>query len=130
MGNIGTTWIYAYDRGGNILSKTAYEFTTGTVGTTVRTYLYGYTDTNWKDKLTSFDNSTITYDAIGNPLNDGTWTYVWQAGRQLKSMSKVDGNDTIAVEFEYDHAGLRTKITYNIEVTNGMLLTISGSYYW
>ncbi len=23
-----------------------------------------------------------------------------------------------------------TFITYNIEVTNGMLLTISGSYYW
>ena len=47
----GTTWIYAYDRGGNILSKTAYEFTTGTVGTAVRTYLYGYTDTNWKDNV-------------------------------------------------------------------------------
>ncbi len=64
MGKTGTTWIYAYDRGGNILSKTAYAFTTGTVGTAVRTYTYGYTDTNWKDKLTVFDNSTITYDAI------------------------------------------------------------------
>ena len=73
----GTTWIYVYDRGGNILSKTAYAFTAEDVGTAVRTYLYGYTDTNWKDKLTSFDNSTITYDAIGNPLNDGTWTYDW-----------------------------------------------------
>ena len=76
-GSTGTTWIYAYDRGGNILSKTAYAYTTEEVGTAVRTYLYGYTDTNWKDKLTSFDNSTITYDAIGNPLNDGTWTYDW-----------------------------------------------------
>ena len=114
LSNNGTTWIYAYDRGGNILSKTAYEFTTGTVGTAVRTYLYGYTDTNWKDKLTSFDNSTISYDAIGNPLSDGTWTYVWQAGRQLKSMTKVDGNDTITVEFEYNHAGLRTKKTRKV----------------
>ena len=51
LSNNGTTWIYAYDRGGNILSKTAYEFTTGTVGTAVRTYLYGYTDSNWKDNV-------------------------------------------------------------------------------
>ena len=113
-GSTGTTWIYAYDRGGNILSKTAYAYTTGTVGTAVRTYTYGYTDANWKDKLTSFDNSTITYDAIGNPLSDGTWTYVWQAGRQLRSMTKLDGNDTITVEFEYDHAGLRTKKTRKV----------------
>ncbi len=113
-GSTGTTWIYAYDRGGNILSKTAYAFTAEEVGTAVRTYLYGYTDSNWKDKLTSFDNSTITYDAIGNPLSDGTWTYVWQAGRQLRSMTKADGNDTITVEFEYDHAGLRTKKTKKV----------------
>ena len=29
----GTTWIYTYDRGGNILNKSAYVYTTGTVGT-------------------------------------------------------------------------------------------------
>ena len=83
----GTTWVYAYDRGGNTLSKTVYAYTTGTVGTAVRTWLYEYDDANWKDKLTKFDGNTITYDAIGNPLNDGTWTYTWQAGRQLSSMS-------------------------------------------
>jgi hypothetical protein len=38
--------IYAYDRGGNILSKTAYAYTTGTVGTAVRTWLYEYNDSN------------------------------------------------------------------------------------
>lgn len=26
-------------------------------------------DANWKDKLTSYDGKTITYDAIGNPLS-------------------------------------------------------------
>ena len=76
----GTTWVYAYDRGGNILSKTAYEFTTGSVGTAVRTWLYEY-DTDWKDTLTKFDGNIIGYDNIGNPTNDGTWTYAWQAGR-------------------------------------------------
>ena len=107
--NNGTTWIYAYDRGGNILRKGAYNYTTGTVGTAVRMWLYEYTDTNWKDKLTKFDGNTITYDAIGNPLSDGTWTYTWQAGRQLKSMSKTEGSDTVTMEFTYNHAGLRTK---------------------
>ena len=118
LSNNGTTWVYAYDRGGNILSKAAYEFTTGAVGTAVRTWLYEYNDTNWKDKLTKFDGHTITYDAIGNPLSDSIWTYVWQAGRQLKSMSKTEGSDTITMEFTYNHAGLRTK---KVKKINGVV---------
>ena len=43
---------------------------------------------NWKDKLTSYNGTAITYDAIGNPLNDGSWTYEWAVGRQLKKMSR------------------------------------------
>ena len=27
--------------------------------------------------------SAITYDSIDNPLNDGTWNYIWESGRQL-----------------------------------------------
>ena len=99
---MGTTWVYVYDRGGNILSKTAYAYTTGAVGTPVRVYPYVYGDSNWKDKLTSFDGNAITYDAIGNPLNDGTWTYVWEAGRLLKSMSKVEDGNTSTMEFTYN----------------------------
>ena len=64
-----------------------------------------YTDGNWKDKLTAYDGQTITYDAIGNPLNDGTWTYTWEKGRQLKQMSRSG----MTVEFKYDHNGLRTQ---------------------
>ncbi len=109
VGNTGTTWAYAYDRGGNILRKTAYAYTTGEPDLDVITKLYEYNDTNWKDKLTKFDGNTITYDAIGNPLSGGTWTYTWQAGRQLRSMSKVEGGSTVTMEFTYNHAGLRTK---------------------
>ena len=39
-GASGTTWVYAYDQGGNITSKTAYAYTTGTVGTVVKTDSY------------------------------------------------------------------------------------------
>ena len=84
-------------------------------GQAVDTIAYSYTDSNWKDKLTAYDGQTITYDAIGNPLNDGTWTYTWEKGRQLKQMSKSG----MTVEFKYDHNGLRTqkKVTSGGEVT-------------
>ena len=45
--------------------------------------------------------------AIGNPLNDGTWTYTWQNGRQLKKMQKSDET----VEFVYNENGLRVQKT-------------------
>lgn len=109
------TWVYNYDRGGNITSKVKYAYTTGTLGSAQQTIPYVYGDSNWKDKLTSYNGQTITYDAIGNPTNDGTWTYEWRAGRQLKRMSKAD----MSVEFKYDHNCLRTqkKVTENGAVT-------------
>ena len=58
----------------------------GHVRTASSTYTYG--DANWPDLLTAYNGKSITYDAIGNPLSDGTWTYAWQHGRQLASMSK------------------------------------------
>ena len=99
------TWVYNYDRGGNILSKVKYAYTTGAVGTAIETIPYVYGDSNWKDKLTSYNGQTITYDAIGNPLNDGTWSYTWEAGRQLKQMS-AEGT---SVSFKYDHNGMRVQ---------------------
>lgn len=112
-GTSGTTWKYAYDQGGNIQSKTAYVFTTGTVGSAVKTDSFTYGDTNWKDKLTAFNGQTITYDEIGNPTNDGTWNYTWIGGRQMRAMYKGEfgeqGYDEIT--FEYNENGLRTKKT-------------------
>ena len=85
-GESGTTWVYEYDRGGNILSKSYHSYTTGTPGVAHDAILYSYTDNNWKDKLTAYDGQTITYDAIGNPLDDGRRRYEWQVGRQLKKV--------------------------------------------
>ena len=97
------TWVYNYDRGGNILSKVKYAYTTGTLGAALETIPYVYGDANWKDKLTAYNGTAITYDAIGNPLNDGSWTYEWAVGRQLKKMSR-DGQ---SLTFKYDHNGMR-----------------------
>ena len=44
---------------------------------------------------------------IGTPLNDGTWIYTWERGRQLKSMS----NGTTTWNMTYDADGMRTSRT-------------------
>ena len=76
---------------------------TGTVGSAVKSDLFAYGDANWKDKLTAINGAAISYDAIGNPLSDGTWTYTWAKGRQLQSMSK--SGETVS--FTYNEDGLR-----------------------
>ena len=117
-GSTGTTWVFSYDLSGNILTKAAYPYTTGTVGTAAESYTYVYGEDNWKDQLTQLTTKignnqpttkTIQYDAVGNPTNDGTWTYTWQHGKQLQQMQKTEASVTTTVQFEYNEDGLRTK---------------------
>ena len=106
-GSDGTTWTYSYDLGGNILQKQRFAYKDTT--TPLETVTYEYGDANWRDKLTAVNGSTIRYDAIGNPLNDGTWTYTWQNGRQLQKMQKSG----VTAEFVYNADGLRVQKTVN-----------------
>ena len=94
------TWVWDYDDGGNILSKTKYAFSTGALGEPLSVINYEYTG----DLLTKYNGREITYDEIGNPLDDGEWTYTWEHGRQLASMS----NGSTTWEFTYNSDGLRT----------------------
>ena len=104
----GKTWVYTYDNGGNILSKSEYAYTTGTLGAALDTISYGYGDSSWEDLLTSYDGQLLTSDEIGNLTNDGTWSYSWQHGRQLKQMSRPDASgDTEMIRFRYDSSGHR-----------------------
>ena len=106
-GESGTTWKYTYDLGGNILKKERFAYADTTNPLETVTYTYG--DANWRDKLTAVNGSTIRYDAIGNPLSDGTWTYTWQNGRQLQKMQKSG----VTAEFVYNADGLRVQKTVN-----------------
>ena len=110
-GENGTTWKYTYDLGGNILKKERFAYADTTNPLETVTYTYG--DANWRDKLTAVNGSTIRYDAIGNPLSDGTWTYTWQNGRQLQKMQKAG----VTAEFVYNADGLRVQKTVNGVVT-------------
>ena len=64
---------------------------------------YTYGNGDWGDLLTAYDGETIEYDNVGNPISDGTWTYTWEHGRQLASMT--DGTTTIS--YTYNAEGLR-----------------------
>jgi len=110
-GENGTTWKYTYDLGGNILKKERFAYADTTTPLETVTYTYG--DANWRDKLTAVNGNAIRYDAIGNPLSDGTWTYTWQNGRQLQKMQKAG----VTAEFVYNADGLRVQKTLNGVVT-------------
>ena len=101
------TIAYEYDDAGNLLSKSYYPYTVGELGEPEVVADYSYGDSSWGDLLTGYYGRSITYDAIGNPLSDGIWTYTWQNGRELSSMTS--GNTTWT--YTYDANGMRTSRT-------------------
>ena len=109
------TEVYTYDNGGNILSTTVYPLTWGSLSgvTATDTTAYTYGDSNWKDKLTSYGDIPITYDAIGNPLTYKGYILTWQNGRQLAAMQFMQ----MRIGFTYDVDGLRTsKTIFNVDL--------------
>ena len=106
--NSGLYTSFTYDNAGNITNVKEYNLVTSTMsqGTLESEKTYSYTDTNWKDKLTSFNGTNLTYDEIGNPLSyrDGM-TFEWANGRNLQSIT--NGNETITMQ--YNANGMRTR---------------------
>ena len=115
---------YDYDEAGNILTETVSRIGAHGQLYDSRVNTYGYDDSNWGDKLTSYNGETITYDEIGNPLSyrDGM-TMTWLNGRKLTTLQS--GNDSIS--YKYDSNGVRTSKTvngveYTYEYLNGKLM--------
>ena len=76
------------------------------VGTVQSTHTYSTAADSWKDRLTSYNGQTITYDSIGNPLtynNGSAYTFTWE-GRQMQTATK--GSTTWT--YTYNADGLRT----------------------
>ncbi len=70
--------------------------------------IYEYNNLNWEDQLTKFNDNSITYDEIGNPLTIGNSIALdWMNGRQLNQYS--DSNHT--TKYEYNIDGIRTSKT-------------------
>nr|MBQ6241506.1 DUF4329 domain-containing protein [Lachnospiraceae bacterium] len=117
---LNKTITYSYDLGGNLTSVSEYTYQTGdtVTGTPTATNSYTYGDSNWKDKLTSYNGHTITYDAIGNPLQyHNGYTFTWQRGRQLAAAN----NGTNSISYTYNSDGIRTAKTVNGVTTNYVL---------
>ncbi len=51
-------------------------------------------------------DQTFTYDADGNLLSDGKWTYTYNAENRLIELTTKNSNDT-KLEFKYDYDGRR-----------------------
>ena len=109
--DINKTFVYEYDNNGNILSKKEYAYTTGNItqSTPLSTVNYTYTDSVWKDKMTSYNGTAITYDNTGNPLSyrDGL-AFGW-CGRNMSSLT----NGTTSASYEYNEDGIRLSKTVN-----------------
>lgn len=108
--NLHRSYGYTYDDGGNIKTKTEYAFNEGEILAALSTISYGYS-TTWKDQLTTYNGSSITYDAIGNPLTyyNGL-NFTWENGRQLASVTK--GGASLA-QYSYNDEGIRVSKTVN-----------------
>ena len=119
-----TTTIYSYDTNGNLTESKVYPYTEGNVsGNPTTTHTWNYKNSDWRDLLTEYDGSTITYDAGGNPLTyrNGS-SLTWQGGRQLKQYE--DSKQT--VNYTYNGEGIRTKKTVTDKATGK---TVTKNYY-
>ena len=94
---------YTYDKSGNITKKTVFDNITSE-SQTVATYTYG--DTTWGDKLTNYNGTAITYDAIGNPTKWRNSSSLTWEGRTL--VGQTLSNDDIFT-YAYNSDGIRTQ---------------------
>ena len=120
---------FLYDNSGNITKVKEYRlsgtgwYPNGLIAE--NTYTYG--DTNWKDKLTTYNNYAIIYDENGNPLSyrDGM-SFTWVNGRILDTVTV--GNSTLVMK--YDCNRMRTQkgnTKYYYDSSNNLIGMVNGS---
>ncbi|MBO5148004.1 MAG: RHS repeat-associated core domain-containing protein, partial [Clostridia bacterium] len=132
---LNSTYTYSYDTAGNITSKKRYAFTTGTLGSVLNTLSYTYGDSTWKDLLTNYNGTSISYDTIGNPTTIGYAELTWQ-GRELTS---YNDSESYELSFGYNADGIRTykKVCDNLigetfiheYILNGTQIICEAVYY-
>ena len=86
-------------------SRKEYSYTTGTLGNAVKTDLFTYRASGWKDQLISYNGSSISYDAVGNITAYQGKTLTWYRGSLLQSLT-LNGKKTV---YHYDSEGHRVQ---------------------
>lgn len=105
---IGETYLYTYDNGGNKSTSYYCEFTEAENVSVEDCTVYDTFEYNntWKDQASKFNGTDITYDELGNMLKKGRYqSYYWE-GRQL-TKSRI--SNTRFNHYSYDANGLRTE---------------------
>ena len=107
------TYVTTYDSHGNIQRKytLVYDDVTPLASLNLGSNYkqYSYDDPNWGDKLTAYNNTTISYDALGNPTNWHNAELLEWEGRQLKAHWIWSD---VFIQYRYDANGARTGKTY------------------
>lgn len=121
---LNKTYVYSYDSDGNIIEKKEYYYCSSRLlaNNFIKTYSYSY-DSNYPTRLVSFDNQTITYDNLGNPLTYRGAVLTWNRGTLLSSYTK----DGVSININYDGFGLLKSKMVGTSITafnyvNGLLL--------
>ena len=124
-----TYTFYHYDNAGNITGVDKYQFEpqTNLPTTLLSQNTYEYGDNVWKDKLTKFNGTSITYDNSGNPLTyrDGM-SFSWIRGRVLDKIT-INNSD---IQMRYDSNGLRTykgNVRYYYDSESNLIALAKGS---
>ena len=106
------------------MSSTEYDYSDSNLREIKDNKSYGYSSSGWKDLLETYDGQTITYDAIGNPLQYRNGIHLtWTNGRMLANYQ----SDIYNVSYKYNYNGLRTsKSVY--DASNGT--TLETKYYY
>ena len=97
---------YKYDNNGNILSSNVYELNSFNL---INNKKYKYEDTNFGDRLTSYNDELITYDNYGNPITIGNKNLTWINGDELNTYS--DGSNIVT--YKYNDNKIRVSKTVN-----------------
>ena len=127
---LNRTFVYSYDNDGNITEKKEYYYHIEDLSSSLHVVTHQYIyDTNYPNRLISYDNESITYDNLGNPLTYRGATLSWERGTLLSSYAK----DGTIINISYDGFGLLKGKIKGSSVTsynfiNGLLLfEIRGS---
>ncbi|MED3736650.1 RHS repeat domain-containing protein [Virgibacillus pantothenticus] len=77
---------------------------------------------NIQNQLTAYGKETINYDKNGNRIEDGTYTYEWNAADQLVAVTKK-GESTPFAEYKYDDDGRRIQKKVKVMITDKLQTT-------
>ena len=113
--DLNKSFVYSYDSIGNITSVKEYPYTLGTLpanASSTKSFVY---DTARKDRLTSYNGSTITYNSSGCVSSYKGESYSWKNGLLstiTKGLPKPNSASYQSCSFTYNSYGQRTKKHY------------------